>query len=85
VFTLLALASRRQRWDRRPRGRQETRWTCAWCASSRSVARLTAWVPWLCVPDSHRVCPYRPARSAGKPILHEPGLGAHHPFDQWCL
>ena len=27
-----------------------------------SVARLTAWVPWLCVPDSHRVCPYRPAK-----------------------
>jgi hypothetical protein len=28
------------------------------------VARLTAWVPWLCVPDSHRVCPYRPAKLA---------------------
>src|ERR1035437_3840564 len=24
----------------------------------RSVARLTAWVPWLCVPALRRVCPF---------------------------
>jgi hypothetical protein len=38
-----------------------------------SAARLTAWVPWLCAPDSHRVCPYQPAKSAGKPTLHPRG------------
>src|SRR5207302_4286496 len=25
----------------------------------RSVTRLTSWVPWLCVPASRRVCPFR--------------------------
>jgi len=25
----------------------------------RSAARLTSWVPWLCVPASRRVCPFR--------------------------
>jgi hypothetical protein len=38
-----------------------------------SVARLTAWVPWLCVPDSHRVCPYRPAEPADVASIRQPG------------
>ena len=37
-----------------------------------SVARLTAKVPWLCVPDSHRVCPYRRAEPADVAIIPQP-------------
>jgi len=46
---------------------------------SRSVARLTAWVPWLCVPALRRVCPF--VESSGLHVaLDDMYIAAEHSY-----
>jgi hypothetical protein len=45
----------------------------------RSVARLTAWVPWLCVPALRRVCPF--VESSGLHVaLDHMHIAAEHSY-----